>query len=74
VDLPEAAGPGDGGVGHVVLQPGPDAFDGVVMRAVAGAVEQLQPGMLLEVDGDRAGMVDAVVVAPMGVLVVKRAW
>ena len=74
MDLPEPAGPGDGGVGHVVLQRGPDAFDRVVVRAVAGAVEQFQAGMLLQVSGDGAGVVDAVVAAPMGVLVVKRAW
>src|SRR6266700_2909178 len=41
MDLPQAPGPGDGGVGDVVLQGGPDSFDGVVVRAVTGAVDQL---------------------------------
>jgi hypothetical protein len=35
----------------------------VVVRAVPGVVQQLQPGMLLQVSGDLAGVVDAVVVA-----------
>jgi hypothetical protein len=39
--------PGDGGVGYVVLQPGPDAFDRVVVRAVAGTVQQFQPKLPL---------------------------
>jgi hypothetical protein len=35
----------------------------VVGRAVPGAVQQFQPGMLFEVRGDLAGMVNAVVIA-----------
>src|SRR5215468_1119276 len=33
------------------------------MRAVPGAVQELQPGMFLQVGSDLAGVVDAVVVA-----------
>ena len=35
----------------------------VVGRAVPGAVQQFQPGMLFEVRGDLAGVVNAVVIA-----------
>ncbi len=34
MDLPQAAGPADGGVGDVVLQRGPDPLGRVVVRAV----------------------------------------
>jgi hypothetical protein len=63
VDLPETTGPAHGGVGHVVLQRCPDAFDGVAVRAVAGACSSSQAGMLLQVGSDRPGVMDAVVVA-----------
>ena len=63
MDLPQAAGPAHGGVGHVVLQRAPDPLGGIVMRAVPGAVEQFQAGLLFQVRGDLAGMMDAVVVA-----------
>jgi hypothetical protein len=63
MDLPEPSGPGHGGVGHVVLQRRPDPLDRVVVRAVAGAVQQLQAGMLVRVGGDLAGVVDGVVIA-----------
>src|SRR5215472_12220320 len=46
-DLPEAAGPGHSGVGHVVLQRAPDPFHRIVVRAVPGAVQQLQAGVFL---------------------------
>jgi tetratricopeptide (TPR) repeat protein len=61
--LPEPSGPVHGGVGHVVLQRGPDPLYRVVVRAVPDAVQQLQPGMLLQVGADLAGMMDAVVIA-----------
>ena len=54
MDLPEPSGPGDGGVGDVVLQRSPDAFDRVVVRAVPGAIQHLQPGLLVQVAGDGA--------------------
>lgn len=41
----------------------PRSVGRVVVRAVAGAVQHLQPGVLLQVGGDLAGVVDAVVVA-----------
>jgi hypothetical protein len=63
VDLPEPARPGIGSIGQVVRQRRPDPFGRVVVRAVAGAVQHLQPGVLLQVGGDLAGVVDAVVVA-----------
>jgi hypothetical protein len=53
VDLPQAAGPADGGIGHVVLERRPDPLGRVVVRAVPGAVQQLQAGMLFEVGGAR---------------------
>lgn len=53
MDLPESAGPAHGGVRHVVLRPCRDALDGIVVRAVARAVQQHQAGMLLQV-GDLA--------------------
>ena len=63
MDLPESAGPAYGSVRHVILQRRPDPLDGIVVRAVPGTVEQFQPGMLLQVGGDLAGVVDAVVIA-----------
>ena len=63
MDLSQPSGPGYGGVGHVVLQRGPDPLRGIIVRAVPGTVQQLQPGMLLQVGGDLAGVVDDVVVA-----------
>ena len=63
MDLPEPAGPDHRGGGHVVLKRRLDALGRVVVRAVPGAVEQLQAGMVFQVGGDSAGMVDAVVVA-----------
>lgn len=55
--------PGDGGVGQMVLECRPDAFDGVVVRAVAGAVTQVHPGVGSHPPADHAGVVDLVVVA-----------
>jgi len=62
MDLPEPARPRHGGVRHVVLQRRPDPFDGIVVRAVPGAVEHFQAGVLFQEGGDRAGVMDAVVI------------
>ena len=62
MDLPQPAGPGDSGVGHVVLQPAPDPFHRVVVRAVPRAVQHLHLRVPAQVAGHRAGVVDAVVV------------
>lgn len=54
MDLPEPSGPGDSGVGDAVLQPAPDTLDRIVVRAVPSAMQQLQPGLFVQVAGDGA--------------------
>jgi hypothetical protein len=53
-DLPEPARPVHCGVRQVVLQCRPDPLGRVVVRAVPCAVQQLRPGVLVQVGGDRA--------------------
>src|SRR5262245_58643944 len=47
MDLPEPARPRHRGVGHVILERAPDPLHRIVVRAVPGAVQQLQPRVLL---------------------------
>jgi hypothetical protein len=61
--LMDAFGPGDRGVGQVRLERGPDTFDGIVLRAVTGAVDQTQPPVGGGPPLHLRGVVDAVVVA-----------